>query len=75
VVTTPSGPATGDTPWYTLRPFGRSAFASAFTRPGFRRFAEWVIALASKVEEHTITQSVLAIERIDDWKAMERLAE
>ena len=52
-----------------------SSFDSAFIRPGFRRFAEWVTALAINVEEHTITQSVLAIERIDDWKAMERFAE
>jgi hypothetical protein len=26
-------------------------------------------------EEHTITQSVTAIERVDDWKAMETFAE
>jgi hypothetical protein len=51
------------------------SFAWAFTRPGYRRFAEWVTALALNVEEHTITQSVLAIERPADWKAMERFAE
>ena len=33
------------------------SFAWAFTRPGHRRFAEWVTALALNVEEHTITQS------------------
>ncbi len=49
-------------------------FAWAFTRAGFRRFAEWVTALALNVEEHTITQSVLAIERPDDWKALESFA-
>ena len=49
------------------------SFAWAFTRPGHRRFAEWVTALALNVEEHTITQSVLAIERPADWKAMETL--
>jgi hypothetical protein len=53
-----------------LRPF-----ASAFTRPGHRRFVEWVTALALNVEEHTITQSVTAIERTADWKAMESFAE
>src|SRR5271166_2570771 len=37
-----------------------SAFAWAFTRPSFCRFAEWVTALAINGEEHTITQSVLA---------------
>jgi len=53
-----------------LRPF-----ASAFTRPGHRRFVEWVTALVLNVEEHTITQSVTAIERLGDWKAMESFAE
>src|ERR1700737_536024 len=51
------------------------SFACAFTRPGFRRFAEWVTALAINPEEHTITQSVPAIERIADWKALETFAE
>lgn len=50
-------------------------FASAFTRPGHRRFVEWVTALVLNVEEHTITQSVTAIERVADWKAMESFAE
>ena len=50
-------------------------FAWAFTRPGFRRFAEWVTALAINSEEHTITQSVTAIERVADWKALETFAE
>jgi hypothetical protein len=53
-----------------LRPF-----AWAFTRPGHRRFVEWITALALNVEEHTITQSTLAIERPADWKAMESFAE
>ena len=35
-----------------------NAFAWAFTRHGFHRFAEWITALAFNVEEHTITQSV-----------------
>ncbi len=42
-------------------------FASAFTRPGHRRFVEWVTALVLNVEEHTITQSVVAVERTADW--------
>jgi hypothetical protein len=49
--------------------------ASAFTRPGYRRFVEWVTALALNAEEHTITQSVVAIERTTEWKAMESFAE
>jgi hypothetical protein len=52
-----------------------SSFAWVFTRPGFRRFAEWITALAINPEEHTITQSVTAIERIADWKALETFAE
>jgi hypothetical protein len=51
------------------------SFACVFTRPGFRRFAEWITALAINPEEHTITQSVTAIERVADWKAMETFAE
>jgi hypothetical protein len=50
-------------------------FAAVFTRPGHRRFVEWITALALNVEEHTITQSVVAIERTADWKAMETFAE
>jgi DDE superfamily endonuclease len=50
-------------------------FAVAFTRPGHRRFIEWITALALNVEEHTITQSVVAIERTADWKALESFAE
>jgi DDE superfamily endonuclease len=50
-------------------------FAAAFTRPGFRRFVAWATALALNVEEHTITQSVLTLERPADWKAMETFAE
>jgi hypothetical protein len=50
-------------------------FACAFSRRGHRRFVEWITALAINVEEHTITQSVLALERPADWKAMESFAE
>jgi hypothetical protein len=60
--------------WSTWQSLLQS-FAWAFTRPGHRRFAEWVTALALNVEEHTITQSVVAIERMADWKAMETFAE
>jgi hypothetical protein len=50
-------------------------FALVFTRPGHRHFVAWITAMALNVEEHTITQSVLTIERPDDWKAMETFAE
>jgi len=51
------------------------AFACSFTRRGFRRFAEWITAMALNVEEHTITQSVLALEQPAAWKALESFAE
>ena len=50
-------------------------FAPCFTQRGFPRFAEWITAMAINVEEHTVTQSVLTLDRPDDWKAMERFAE
>jgi hypothetical protein len=50
-------------------------FAAVFTRLGHRRFVEWITALALNVEEHTITQSVVTIERTADWKALESFAE
>jgi hypothetical protein len=52
-----------------------SSFAWAFTQRGYRRFVEWITALALNVEEHTVTQSVVAIERTADWKALESFAE
>jgi hypothetical protein len=52
-----------------------SAFAWAFTARGYRRFVEWITAMAINVEEHTVTQSVLALERPADWKALESFAE
>ncbi len=32
---------------------------------GSARFAEWITAMAINVEEHTITQSVLALEQFE----------
>jgi hypothetical protein len=52
-----------------------SAFTCAFTRPGHRRFVEWITALALCVEEHTITGSVTELDRPADWRALERFAE
>src|SRR5205814_2769430 len=52
-----------------------STFAWAFTRRGFHRFAAWITAMALNVEEHTITQSVLALEQPGAWKALESFAE
>ncbi|SRR5579883_757927 len=52
-----------------------NAFDWAFTRRGFHRFAAWITAMALNVEEHTITQSVLALEQPGAWKALESFAE
>jgi DDE superfamily endonuclease len=50
-------------------------FAVGFTRPGRLRFVEWATSLALNVEEHTITQSLVGIDRTQDWKALESFAE
>src|SRR5512135_572011 len=60
---------------WNLRQALLKSFARAFTRPGFRRSAGWITALAINPEEHTITQSVTAIERLADGKAPETFAE
>lgn len=44
-------------------------FVSAFARPGHRRFVQWVTALVLNVEELTLTLSVTATDRIEDWNA------
>jgi DDE superfamily endonuclease len=49
--------------------------AISFTEPGRRRLVEWLTGLALNVEEHTITQSLVALDRTDDWKALETFAE
>lgn len=50
-------------------------FARCFTTKGWRRFVEWVTGLVLNVEEHTITQSLVALDRPNDWKALETFAE
>jgi Transposase DDE domain len=49
--------------------------AVGFTRRGQQRFVEWVTGLALNVEEHTITQSLIGLDRTQDWKALESFAE
>jgi hypothetical protein len=49
--------------------------AVGFTRRGQQRFVEWVTGLALNVEEHTLTQSLIGLDRVDDWKALESFAE
>jgi hypothetical protein len=50
-------------------------FAWCFTRPGFCRFAQWLTGLVLNPEEHTVTQSLIALDRPDDWKALEAFVE
>jgi hypothetical protein len=49
--------------------------AAGFTRRGQQRFVEWVTGLALNVEEQTITQSLVGLDRVQDWKALEAFAE
>jgi hypothetical protein len=51
------------------------SLAMGFTRRGEQRFVQWVTGLALNVEEHTITQSLVALDRVQDWKALESFAE
>jgi hypothetical protein len=51
------------------------SLALGFTQRGKRRFVQWVTGLALNVEEHTITQSLIALDRVQDWKALESFAE
>jgi hypothetical protein len=49
--------------------------ALGFTEPGRRRFVEWVTGLVLNVEEHTITQSLVGLDRVADWSVLEAFAE
>src|SRR6516162_7362386 len=49
--------------------------AAGFTNAGRRRFVEWVTGLALNVVEHTMPQSLLGLDRVADWKALESFAE
>jgi hypothetical protein len=51
------------------------SLALGFTQRGKQRFVQWVTGLALNVEEHTITQSLIALDRSGDWKALEAFAE
>jgi hypothetical protein len=51
------------------------SLALGFTQRGQQRFVQWCTGLALNVEEHTITQSLVAIDRVGDWKALESFAE
>jgi hypothetical protein len=51
------------------------SMALGFTQRGKQRFVQWVTGLALNVEEHTITQSLIGLDRVADWKALEAFAE
>src|SRR3954454_23370654 len=51
------------------------SFALGFTQRGKQRFVQWCTGLALNAEEHTITQSLVALDRVFDWKALEAFAE
>src|SRR5215204_3838439 len=51
------------------------SLALGFTTRGKQRFVQWATGLALDVEEHTITQSLIALDRVHDWKALEAFAE
>jgi hypothetical protein len=44
-------------------------------RRGQQRFVQWATGLALNIEEHTITQSLVGLDRVADWKALESFAE
>ena len=50
------------------------SFSLGFTRRGEPRFVQWATGLALNVEEHTITQSLVGLDRPQDWKALEAFA-
>src|SRR5437660_7117721 len=49
-------------------------FLPCLTRPGFRRFAEWLTGLVLNDAEHTLTQSLVGLARTQDGKAREAFA-
>jgi hypothetical protein len=51
------------------------SLALGFTQRGKQRFVQWVTGLALNGEEHTITQSLIGVDRVGDWKAVEAFAE
>ena len=51
------------------------SLAWGFTRRGTQRFVQWGTGLALNAEEHTITQSLVALDRVHDGKPPEAFAE
>jgi hypothetical protein len=51
------------------------SFALGFSRQGEKRFVQWATGLVLNIEEHTITQSLIGLDRAGDWRALESFAE
>src|SRR4051794_17119733 len=60
---------------WSLRQAILLAIAVGFNQRGKQRFVQWATGLALNVEEHTITQSLIGLDRAGDWKALEAFAE
>jgi hypothetical protein len=52
-----------------------SAFAPAFTRPGWVRFVQWITGMVLCCEEHTITQILTTLGLESRWRVLEHFAE
>lgn len=63
------------TPLWSLWQAILLSLAVGFTRRGRQRFVQWATGLALNAEEHTLTQSLFALGRTLDWKALEAFAE
>jgi hypothetical protein len=50
------------------------SFALGFTQRGKGRFVRWATGLAPDVEERTVTQSIVGLDRVGGWKALEAFA-
>ena len=60
---------------WSLWPALLLSLAVGFTQRGKRRFVPWATGLALNVEGHTITQSLIGLDRVQDRKAPESFAE
>ena len=50
------------------------SYGQAFTRPGWRRFSQWVTGMVLCQEDHMLTRTLLASDSADQWSAQERFA-
>src|SRR5262249_41634716 len=50
-------------------------YRDVFSEAGYRRFVQWLTGLALNVEEHTVTQSLLALDLPQQYSALEAFVE